>query len=144
MEAISPTLPPDDYHQESSPLRASRDELLQQIGKVDREIAKAEIQIVKLKKKQVRTRSLLKGHSSSRFLRSCYFILVSQQELEMVATKPDNAKSEVAETNPMDTRHQSVAQIIYAENRVRFHILGNEDCRLLPLILGIDYCTFLR
>lgn len=57
VEAISPTLPLDDYHQE--PLRASRDELLQQITKVDREILKAEAQINKLKKKQVCRKALI-------------------------------------------------------------------------------------
>nr|CAI5870439.1 unnamed protein product [Callosobruchus analis] len=51
VEAISPTLPeqlaPDDQA-----FRTTKDELIQQIGKVDREIAKAESQIAILKKKQ--------------------------------------------------------------------------------------------
>lgn len=47
MEAISPTLPPD----ETSP--SSKDQLLQAISKVDREISKVDKDIQKLKKKQV-------------------------------------------------------------------------------------------
>lgn len=52
VEAISPTLPTDSLQEDAS-YRSTKDELLQQIGKVDREIAKAESQILKLKKKQV-------------------------------------------------------------------------------------------
>lgn len=47
VEAISPTLPPD----ETSP--SSKDQLLQAISKVDREISKVDKDIQKLKKKQV-------------------------------------------------------------------------------------------
>jgi hypothetical protein len=39
--------------QEDLTFRATKDGLLQQIAQVDREIAKAESQIIKLKKKQV-------------------------------------------------------------------------------------------
>lgn len=53
VEAISPTLPVEIV-QEDVNFRATKDGLLQQIAQVDREIAKAESQIIKLKKKQVR------------------------------------------------------------------------------------------
>lgn len=88
MEAISPTLP-SDAMQADADFRATKDELLQQIGKVDREIAKAESEISKLKKKQ--------------------------QELEEAASKPSIKKEEEEIAQP---KHQSPAQKIYAENRV--------------------------
>ncbi|XP_056633843.1 uncharacterized protein LOC130443297 [Diorhabda sublineata] len=87
VEAISPTFP-DQLTQDDQAFRTTKDELIQQIGKVDREIAKAESQIVILKKKQA--------------------------ELEEIANKPA-VKSEVQEdTTP---KHQSLPQKIYAENR---------------------------
>jgi len=51
VEAISPTLPSETLRDES-PLRSTKEELLQQIARVDREIAKTESQIAKLKKKK--------------------------------------------------------------------------------------------
>ncbi|PSN49366.1 hypothetical protein C0J52_12218 [Blattella germanica] len=74
--------------EEDAAFRATKDELLQQIGKVDREIAKAESQITKLKKKQ--------------------------QELEEAANKPAIKKEEEEIAQP---KHQCPAQKIYAENR---------------------------
>ncbi|KAG8223441.1 hypothetical protein J437_LFUL008521 [Ladona fulva] len=87
VEAISPTLPSDSL-QEDTTFRSTKDELLQQITKVDREIAKAESQIQKLKKKQ--------------------------QELEEIASKPAVVKEEEEIAQP---KHQSLAQKIYADNR---------------------------
>jgi hypothetical protein len=75
--------------QEDAAFRATKDDLLQQIAKVDREIAKAESEIAKLKKKQ--------------------------HELEEAANKPSIKKEEEEITQP---KHQSPAQKIYAENRV--------------------------
>lgn len=89
VEAISPTLP--DHIQEDQAFKATKDELLQQISKVDREIAKAEAKIQLLKKKEL--------------------------ELEESASKPPYKAylEEVEEvTQP---KHQSLAQKIYAENR---------------------------
>ncbi|XP_066149114.1 uncharacterized protein Smr [Euwallacea fornicatus] len=83
VEAISPI--PD-----SEAFKATKDELIQQISKVDREILKAEQQIVILKKKQA--------------------------ELEEIANKP-TVKSEVEED--AQPKHQSLPQQIYAENRKR-------------------------
>lgn len=42
-----------------SPLRSSKDELLQNINKVDREICQTESQIMKLRKRQVKLMPLL-------------------------------------------------------------------------------------
>lgn len=90
VEEISPTLPYHIQLEEQSSLRTTKDELLQQISKVDREIAKTESFITILKKQE--------------------------QELEGNAAKPA-VKSEVEEnTQP---KHQSLAQKIYAENRKR-------------------------
>lgn len=81
MEAISPTLP-EQISQEDQAFKTTKDELIQQISKVDREILKAEQQIVILKKKQA--------------------------ELEEIANKP-SVKNEVEEdTQP---KHQSLPQV---------------------------------
>ena len=53
VEAISPTLPDQDSRQELSPFKATRDELYQNINRIEREISEAETQIAKLKRKQV-------------------------------------------------------------------------------------------
>ena len=53
VEAISPTLPNDDVRQDMSPLKSTKDELLQNINKIDREILQTESQISKLRKKHV-------------------------------------------------------------------------------------------
>lgn len=87
VEAISPTLPPDHYEDQ---LKSTKDELLASISKVDREIAKAEIQIFQLKKEEDR--------------------------LQEVAVKPNTGSETESEKEP---RHRSLAQKIYADNRKR-------------------------
>ena len=104
VEAISPTLP-DHVQQEDQAFRTTKDELLQQISKVDREIAKTESQISILKKKQ--------------------------QELEESASKP-SLKSEVEEDN--QPKHQSQAQKIYAENRKKAQNAHSELDALGPKV----------
>ena len=69
-------------------LKLVKDDLLSKITKVDREIAKTESQIAKLKKKY--------------------------QEQEEHANKPLSDSNEDEEK----PKNQSIAQIIYAENRV--------------------------
>lgn len=82
VEAISPTFP-EQISQEDQAFKTTKDELIQQISKVDREILKAEQQIVILKKKQA--------------------------ELEEVANKP-SVKNEVEED--AQPKHQSLPQVI--------------------------------
>ena len=53
MEAISPTLPNEDLRQDLSPFKSTKDDLVQNINRIDREISEAETQIAKLRKKQV-------------------------------------------------------------------------------------------
>ena len=86
VEAISPTLPSEDKDEKSS-----KDELLQNINNMDREITKLESTISKLKR--------------------------TQQKCEEEAKKPPEEKTSTPEP-ATDLRHQSIAQIIYAENRV--------------------------
>lgn len=91
-EAISPTLP-EPTTQEDVQFRRAKDDLLQQIAKVDREIAKRESQISKLRKKL--------------------------KELEETASKPlevTGLKCKIEELSHQP-KHQSLAQKIYAENR---------------------------
>merc|ERR1712113_266190 len=87
VEAISPT-GPEPSGERDDHIRSTKDDLLQKITKVDREIAKAESQIAKLRKKQ--------------------------QELEDTTSKP------LSDTNDEEEkpRNQSIAQIVYADNRV--------------------------
>lgn len=81
VEAISPILP-DQLAQDDQAFRTTKDELIQQIGKVDREIAKAESQIAILKKKQF--------------------------ELEEIANKPADKNEVEEDTEP---KHQSLPQV---------------------------------
>lgn len=92
-EAISPT--PEPNTQEDAQFRTTKDELLQQIGKVDREIAKRETQISKLRKKM--------------------------KQLEETANKSLEAEGlkRPVEEQSQQPKHQSPAQKIYADNRVR-------------------------
>lgn len=89
VEAISPTLPSESIRDES-PLRSTKDDLLVNIARVDREIAKTESQIAKLKKKKV--------------------------ELEEAATQPQKEKDESSTATELVI--QSLPQSIYADNRV--------------------------
>ncbi|XP_026830889.1 uncharacterized protein LOC105284432 isoform X2 [Ooceraea biroi] len=91
-EAISPTLP-EPNTQEDAQYRSSKDDLLQQIAKVDREISKRETQMNMLRKRL--------------------------KELEEAANKPLEAtglKRHIEEQS-QQPKHQSLAQKIYAENR---------------------------
>lgn len=83
VEAISPT-PQNDPSEE---FRATKDELLQKISKVDMEINKAEKTIAMLKKKEA--------------------------SLEETTAKPAQAE----ENQEVQPKHRSLAQKIYAENR---------------------------
>ena len=89
VEAISPTLPSESLRDES-PLKSTKEELLQQIARVDREIAKTESQIAKLKKKKV--------------------------ELEEASTQPQRDTED--NSNASDSVIRSLPQSLYADNRV--------------------------
>lgn len=85
VEAISPTLPADPVEE----IRTAKDDLLQQITKVDHEIEKTERAIQMLKKKE--------------------------QSLEEASAKPLVRAEELSESS--QPKHRSLAQKIYAENR---------------------------
>lgn len=88
MEALSPPMAPELLAEDQS-FRTTKDELLQQIAKVDRDIALNEQALAKLKKKA--------------------------SELEEIASKPAAGSKEVeSEVIP---KHRSLAQKIYTENR---------------------------
>lgn len=85
VEPISPT---NDMMADEQSFRTTKDDLLQQIAKVDREIANNEMTLSILKKKQA--------------------------ELEEIASKPVSIKEVESEVLP---KHQCLAQKIYLENR---------------------------
>lgn len=88
VEAISPT-PNEDTRPEGSPTKTTKDDILGQISQIDREITQTDNQISKLKKKQ--------------------------QELEALTNKTGKS-SDLNEY--LDSKQQSVTQIVYFENRV--------------------------
>uniref|UniRef100_A0A8C3QLJ1 Nuclear receptor corepressor 1 n=1 Tax=Cyanoderma ruficeps TaxID=181631 RepID=A0A8C3QLJ1_9PASS len=105
--------------QNASPSKLSKEELIQSMDRVDREIAKVEQQILKLKKKQ--------------------------QQLEEEAAKPPEPERPVSPP-PVEQKHRSIVQIIYDENRKKaeeahkiFEGLGPKvelvSCGILVLIL---------
>lgn len=98
VEAISPT-PPNDPSEE---LRATKDELLLKITKVDMEIIKAEKTIAMLKTKQA--------------------------SLEETTSKP--AKAE--EKQEVQPKHRSLAQKIYADNRKKANAAHQQMASLGP------------
>lgn len=91
LEPVSPPSPPHaDPELELTPSRLSKEELIQNMDRVDREITMVEQQISKLKKKQ--------------------------QQLEEEAAKPPEPEKPVSPP-PIESKHRSLVQIIYDENR---------------------------
>uniref|UniRef100_A0A8B9H546 Nuclear receptor corepressor 2 n=1 Tax=Astyanax mexicanus TaxID=7994 RepID=A0A8B9H546_ASTMX len=93
LEPVSPVSPaamePD---LDLVPTRFSKEELIQNMDRVDREITMVEQQICKLRKKQ--------------------------QQLEEEAAKPQEPERSISPP-PSEAKHRSLVQIIYDENRVR-------------------------
>uniref|UniRef100_UPI00358F49A9 putative nuclear receptor corepressor 1-like protein NCOR1P1 n=1 Tax=Myxine glutinosa TaxID=7769 RepID=UPI00358F49A9 len=95
VEHVSPpsTVLPSTEDLDGSPSKLSKEELLQSMDRVEREIAKVEQAIAKLRKKQ--------------------------QQLEVDAAKPVELEKPVSPP-PVESKHRSIVQIIYDENRVRY------------------------
>ncbi|XP_076363299.1 uncharacterized protein LOC143253389 isoform X3 [Tachypleus tridentatus] len=91
VEAISPTLPGEDSRISLSPQRTSKDELLQSINKIDREIAQVEHQVTNLRKKQL--------------------------DLEAEANRPSDTREKPQEALISESKQLSIAQLIYSDNR---------------------------
>ncbi|XP_018118124.1 nuclear receptor corepressor 2 isoform X4 [Xenopus laevis] len=91
LEPVSPSSPPlADGDLDLLPTRLSKEELIQNMDRVDREIIMVEQQITKLKKKQ--------------------------QQLEEEAAKPLEPEKPISPP-PVESKHRSLVQIIYDENR---------------------------
>uniref|UniRef100_A0A8C3IQ41 Nuclear receptor corepressor 2 n=1 Tax=Chrysemys picta bellii TaxID=8478 RepID=A0A8C3IQ41_CHRPI len=92
---LGPVSPVSPAHPDSEldllPSRLSKEELIQNMDRVDREITMVEQQISKLKKKQ--------------------------QQLEEEAAKPPEPEKPMSPP-PIESKHRSLVQIIYDENRV--------------------------
>uniref|UniRef100_A0AAQ5XIW4 Nuclear receptor corepressor 2 n=1 Tax=Amphiprion ocellaris TaxID=80972 RepID=A0AAQ5XIW4_AMPOC len=92
LEPISPVSPVHmDPDLDLVPARFSKEELIQNMDRVDREITMVEQQICKLRKKQ--------------------------QQLEEEAAKPHEPEQPISPP-PSEAKHRSLVQIIYDENRV--------------------------
>ncbi|XP_073442235.1 nuclear receptor corepressor 2 isoform X14 [Dendrobates tinctorius] len=90
LEPVSPSSPHVDGELDLLPTRLSKEELIQNMDRVDREITMVEQQISKLKKKQ--------------------------QQLEEEAAKPLEPERPLSPP-PTESKHRSLVQIIYDENR---------------------------
>uniref|UniRef100_A0A670ZVV8 Nuclear receptor corepressor 2 n=1 Tax=Pseudonaja textilis TaxID=8673 RepID=A0A670ZVV8_PSETE len=92
LEPVSPiTSAHSDLELDLLPTRLSKEELIQNMDRVDREMTMVEQQISKLKKKQ--------------------------QQLEEEAAKPLEPEKSISPP-PLESKHRSLVQIIYDENRV--------------------------
>uniref|UniRef100_A0A671TET8 Nuclear receptor corepressor 2 n=1 Tax=Sparus aurata TaxID=8175 RepID=A0A671TET8_SPAAU len=106
LEPISPVSPVHmDPDLDLVPARFSKEELIQNMDRVDREITMVEQQICKLRKKQ--------------------------QQLEEEAAKPHEPERPISPP-PSEAKHRSLVQIIYDENRVN-NVLYSSQTRLIYL-----------
>lgn len=92
VEAISPTLPPEEGRCDS-PTRHLKENILSNINRLDKEINQIESQVSKLQKKM--------------------------HELEAEASKPPVDKEATEETQHIESKQMSIAQIIYSESRMK-------------------------
>uniref|UniRef100_UPI00358F0010 nuclear receptor corepressor 1-like isoform X3 n=1 Tax=Myxine glutinosa TaxID=7769 RepID=UPI00358F0010 len=111
VEHVSPpsTMLPSTEDLDGSPSKLSIKELLQSMDRVEREIAKVEQAIAKLRKKQ--------------------------QQLEVDAAKPVELEKPVSPP-PVESKHHSMAQIIYDENRVG---RGIHECAIHQLDVKLEH-----
>eukprot|EP00069_Balaena_mysticetus_P013410 bmy_01489T0 len=127
LEPVSPPSPPHaDPELELVPPRLSKEELIQNMDRVDREITMVEQQISKLKKKQPRCAGVPPSRpgaggaaSPSACWRAHHSTLPArspQQQLEEEAAKPPEPEKPVSPP-PIESKHRSLVQIIYDENR---------------------------
>lgn len=111
VEAISPTLPGDNSFHEDSIFRATKDSILQQIGRVDRDITKVERQLDHARKKEI---ELSKRANSP---------IVDIDGKVNLTAKLNNGLIAGKEVQIIGKRkRQSLAQKIYAENREKARI----------------------
>uniref|UniRef100_A0A8C4V274 Nuclear receptor corepressor 2 n=1 Tax=Falco tinnunculus TaxID=100819 RepID=A0A8C4V274_FALTI len=102
LEPVSPVSPAHpDAELDLLPARLSKEELIQNMDRVDREITMVEQQISKLKKKQ--------------------------QQLEEEAAKPPEPEKPISPP-PIESKHRSLVQIIYDENRVSLEKMEVQTC----------------
>uniref|UniRef100_A0A8C7MKM3 Nuclear receptor corepressor 2 n=1 Tax=Oncorhynchus kisutch TaxID=8019 RepID=A0A8C7MKM3_ONCKI len=108
LEPISPVSPAQmDPDLDLVPARFSKEELIQNMDRVDREITMVEQQICKLRKKQ--------------------------QQLEEEAAKPQEPARSMISPPPSEAKHRSLVQIIYDENRVSTIVHTHLLLSLCPL-----------
>uniref|UniRef100_A0A8C6Q107 Nuclear receptor corepressor 2 n=1 Tax=Nothobranchius furzeri TaxID=105023 RepID=A0A8C6Q107_NOTFU len=106
LEPISPVSPIHmDADLDLVPARFSKEELVQNMERVDREISMVEQQICKLRKKQ--------------------------QQLEEEAAKPHEPERPISPP-PSEAKHRSLVQIIYDENRVSGRLTFKPFIQILP------------
>lgn len=97
MEAISPTLPNDDMRQDLSPFKSTKDDLVQNINRIDREITEAETQIAKLRKKQVSSEVADRSVSDQLFISWNWKLLQSHVPMaQMCLNQRPNRSSRVS------------------------------------------------
>uniref|UniRef100_A0A8C8SF53 Nuclear receptor corepressor 2 n=1 Tax=Pelusios castaneus TaxID=367368 RepID=A0A8C8SF53_9SAUR len=110
LEPVSPVSPAHpDSELDLLPSRLSKEELIQSMDRVDREITMVEQQISKLKKKQ--------------------------QQLEEETAKPPEPEKPISPP-PIESKHRSLVQIIYDENRVShslYHLCLHSSYLFQPL-----------
>ncbi|KAJ7400757.1 hypothetical protein BTVI_102301 [Pitangus sulphuratus] len=121
LEPVSPVSPAHpDAELDLLPARLSKEELIQNMDRVDREITMVEQQISKLKKKQVKHPSAQVMATGCMWNNLGFIRQVPPaqelQQLEEEAAKPPEPEKPISPP-PIESKHRSLVQIIYDENR---------------------------